>query len=137
MENSKLIDFSRKTINNTKNICEYLGVPVAKYSSPNTKPILNAVKASFGQNFTRYGFTLYIPPCDEHSKKSIICYNDSKPERVQAVTLAHELGHVLMEEWDTPTEERTKIGEMDKGEFFAEMFACIMMALNVMNIKTE
>lgn len=40
-----------------------------------------------------------------------------------------------MEDWGNT--DKIKIGEMEKGEFFAEMFACMMTALNISNSNFE
>lgn len=130
-------EFSRNTVDKAKNICEYLGVPVVEYSSPNSRELFDICERAFKRESLQYGFTLHGSFENSNDEAVCVCYNDSMPERVQAVVLLHELGHVLMEQWEKPQEQRKKIGEIEQGEFFAEMFACIMTALSVANINTK
>ncbi len=137
MGNMNFVEFSQKIVDKTKKLCRYLGVPVLKYTSPRSKIFFDICGEPFEKNLLHYGFTCYLPPQNESGDNTVVLYNDTVSEREQAMVLLHELGHVLMELWEMPEEQRKTIGDMEQGEFFADMFACIMMALSISDIDVK
>ena len=64
----------------------------------------------------------------------LIAYDDTMNDTSQELTALHELGHLLLEHWDSKDSvKRMKqtVGEMQIGEFMADMFACVVTALKM------
>lgn len=116
------IEFSQGIKNKVRRIYKRLGIPCFKINSPDGKEYIQVLGVAGNDGFNS-GITYH------DSDGTLIGYNDSEPIHKQAVVLLHELGHALLNTWDK--QDETPICKMEKGEFFADMFACIMTALEL------
>lgn len=82
---------------------------------------------SFVSSSSDYGFSV----CHLPTKKYIVAYNSDKDETTIRFTLAHELGHVIL--------EHTQDGDKENREAncFARNFLCPIPVVKELSLKTE
>ena len=70
--------------------------------------------------------------CVGYKSKTLIFYDNNLSDLDKQLTIAHELGHAMFDFVDGgetfDERQKQKIGDMSMSEFFAEIFACVMLA---------